>query len=68
MRVAERRRRAGEKAQRQEARRVSRYYEAESPMSMLKSFLPEASLNELARLRRDRQCRDRQCREPERRV
>ena len=49
----ERRRRAREKVKRQEARRHPRTYQAGTPMDMLRNFLPEASFDALARLRRE---------------
>ena len=48
-----RRLRAREKTRRQEARRHPRTYQAETPVDMLRNFLPEASSDALARLRRE---------------
>jgi len=48
-----RRRRAREKARRQEDRKHPRSYQAESPVDMLRNFLPEASSDALAWLRRE---------------
>lgn len=47
-----------EKARRQAARHSPTHYQSETPLDMLRNFLPEAQSDALARLRR----------EPERRV
>jgi hypothetical protein len=44
---------AREKARRQAERRDPRTYESETPLGMLRNFLPEANSNTLARLRRE---------------